>query len=196
MWEWMTMDRLDVLLHPVRIRIVNSFSGGRTRTTSELCARLPQVSQATVYRQVGVLAAAGVLQVIDERHVRGAVERRYRLDRELAMIDQDAAARMALDDHRRAFTAAMAALIAEFSSYIDRPDSDPSRDLVGYRQIPLWLSPAELASVIDQFQAVIGPLIANPPARNRRQFLLSPILFPVAEGPIGEPAGDGQIGPS
>src|SRR5690348_13015630 len=110
------MEILELLLHPIRIRIVNAFSGDRSRTTSELCARLPDVSQATVYRHVALLANAGVLAVVDEQAVRGAVERHYRLDRERARLDQHAAARMTLDDHRRAFTAAMAALIADFGA--------------------------------------------------------------------------------
>ena len=79
-----TMDTLELLLHPIRIRIVNAFSGDRSRTTSEVCRRLPDVSQATVYRHVALLAEAEVLVVVDEQVVRGAVERHYRLDRELA----------------------------------------------------------------------------------------------------------------
>ena len=49
------MEILELLLHPIRIRIVNAFSGDRSRTTSQVCARLPDVSQATVYRHVALL---------------------------------------------------------------------------------------------------------------------------------------------
>src|SRR5512132_3192187 len=102
------MDTLELLLHPVRVRIVHAMSGGHTRTTSELCARLPDVSKATVYRHVSLLAEAGLLEVAGEQRVHGAVERRYRLNRTRAVIDQDAAASMSLDDHRHGFAAAMA----------------------------------------------------------------------------------------
>jgi hypothetical protein len=47
-----------------------------------------------------------------EQRVHGAVERRYRLRRELAAIGRDAAASMPLDEHRHGFAAAMAALPA------------------------------------------------------------------------------------
>jgi DNA-binding transcriptional ArsR family regulator len=182
-----TRDVLDLLLHPVRIRIVHAFSGGRSRTTAQLCARLPDVSQASVYRHVALLADAGVLRVVDEQHVRGAVERHYSLDRDRARIDPDDAGSMSLDDHRRAFTAAMAALIADFGAYLDRGDANPSGDRVGYRQLPVWLSDGELTELIENLQRMLPPLVQNEPRADRRQYLLSPILFPIAERPTGKP---------
>jgi len=49
------MDTLDLLLHPVRLRIVHAMSGGRILTTSDLCTRLPDVPKTTVYRHVALL---------------------------------------------------------------------------------------------------------------------------------------------
>lgn len=174
-------DVLDLLLHPVRIRIVHAFAGGRTRTTAELCARLPDVSQASVYRHVGLLARAGVLQVAGEQRTRGVVERRWRLDPERSRIDAEDAVAMSRDDHRRAFTAATAALLAEFGAYLDRDDADPSRDLVGYRQLPVRLTDGELADLVVGIRQLILPLLRNEARPDRRPYLLSPILFPVAD---------------
>ena len=98
----------------------HAMSGGVTRTTSDLLARLPDVSKATVYRHVSLLAEAGVLEVVSEQRVHGAVERRYRLHRPRAVIDPDAAASMTSEEHRHGFAAAMAALVAEFNTYLDQ----------------------------------------------------------------------------
>jgi Fe2+ or Zn2+ uptake regulation protein len=46
---------------------------------SELCAQLPEVSKATVYRQVAALADGGLVEVVGEERVRRAVQRTYRL---------------------------------------------------------------------------------------------------------------------
>jgi DNA-binding transcriptional ArsR family regulator len=173
------VDTLDLLLHPVRVRIVLAMSGGVTRTTSDLIARLPDVSKATVYRHVSLLAEAGVLEVVSEQRVHGAVERSYRLYRPRAVIDPDAAASMSLDDHRRGFAAAMAALVAEFNTYLDQGHADPTADGVGYRQIPLWLSPQEHAALIGQIHTILVSTMDNQPGSNRRLHLLSPILFPI-----------------
>ncbi|MFI0463096.1 helix-turn-helix domain-containing protein [Saccharopolyspora sp. 5N102] len=177
------MDTLDLLLHPVRVRIVHAMSGGRTRTTAELCASLPDIPKTTLYRHVGLLAEAGLLEVVDEQRVHGAVERRYRLRRENATIDARAAASMSPEDHRHGFTAAMAALHAEFNAYLDRENADPTADSVGYRHIPLWLGQDELAELISELRSVIASRLDNEPAPGRSLHLLSPILFPIEERP-------------
>jgi DNA-binding transcriptional ArsR family regulator len=184
MWDRRLVDTLDLLLHPVRLRIVHAMSGGRTRTTSDLCARLPDVPKTTVYRHVGLLAEAGALEVADEQRVHGAVERHYRLRRDRAVIDADAAASMSLDDHRRGFAAAMAALLAEFSAYLDRDGADPTADSVGYRQGTFWLSTDELTEMIGALRDVLATRNGNKPAPGRRPHLLSMILFPTEEPPL------------
>ncbi|MFI7611094.1 helix-turn-helix domain-containing protein [Nonomuraea terrae] len=173
------MDPLELLGQPVRLRIVHALRGGRTLTTSELCERLPGVSKATVYRHIDLLAAGGVLEVAEERRVRGAVERHYRLRGEHASIGMDAFERMTADDHRRAFAVAMAALIAEFDAYLGHEGADPAADLVGFRQHAVWLSREELEELIGELRRAIAPRLSHEPAPGRARYLLSPILFPV-----------------
>jgi hypothetical protein len=77
----------------------------------------------------------------------------------------------------------MAILVAEFNAYLDRDRADPTADLVGYRQHALWLSPDELAGMIGALRAAIVPHLGNGPTPGRRQYLLSPILFPIDDRP-------------
>ncbi|MCX4729339.1 helix-turn-helix domain-containing protein [Streptomyces sp. NPDC090052] len=179
------MDAFELLAHPVRLRVVHAMRGGRELTTAELCDRIRDVSKATVYRHVDLLAAGGVLEVALERRVRGAVERRYRLRRDRAGINTDTANSLSLDDHRSAFAAALAVLTAEFTAYLDRDTADPVADLVGYRQHAVWLSPGELHGMIDGMREAIAPHLANEPSPDRTQYLISPILFPVEAPPTG-----------
>ncbi|MFG2600084.1 helix-turn-helix domain-containing protein [Streptomyces sp. NPDC048462] len=175
------MDTLELLAHPIRLRVVHALRGGRILTTGQLCALIPDVSKATVYRHVDLLASGGVLDVADERRVRGAVERRYRLRHDRAGIDAETARALTPRDHERAFAAAMATLVAEFGAYLDRDGSDPVDDLVGYRQHAIWLSEDELTGLISAMRAAITPLLANEPAPERARYLLSPILFPAEQ---------------
>jgi hypothetical protein len=177
------MDTLDLLLHPIRMRIVHAMSGHHTRTTSDLSARLPDVPKTTLYRQVGLLAEAGVLEVADEQRVHGAVERHYRLRQDRTVIDPDAAASMSREDHRHGFAAAVAILLAEFNAYLDRDGADPPADLVGYRQGILWLSHDELAEMVSELRAAYVSRAGNQPAPDRRPHLVSAIFFPAEEPP-------------
>jgi DNA-binding transcriptional ArsR family regulator len=172
------MELLELLAHPVRLRIVHAMSGARVLTTAQLGVRMPDVSKATVYRQVGVLAEEGVLEVVGEQRIRGAVERSYRLRPERVAVGPEAAGELSAEEQRRVFTAAMATLLAEFNAYLDRGRADPA---VGYRQHAIWLSEVEVAELIGEMRAAIAPRLGNEPTPDRKRYLLSPILFPVED---------------
>jgi DNA-binding transcriptional ArsR family regulator len=172
------MDPVELLLHPVRLRIVHALSGGRALTTSQIVERITGVSQATVYRHVALLTDAGILEVEGEQRVRGFVERHYRLRRDRAVIDAARAASATPDDHRRIFATAMAVLLAEFSGYLDKPGADPVRDQVGYRQHAIWLTDAERERLIEGLREAIVPVLGHGPD-GRRPYLMSPLLFPL-----------------
>jgi DNA-binding transcriptional ArsR family regulator len=168
----------------VRLRIVQAVLDGHPLTTTQLRARMPDVSPATVYRHVALLTDAGVLKVVEEQRVRGAVERTYRLHREGAEIDPEAIAAMAPDDHRRAFTAFVAGLLADFDRYLgDEVSVDPRADGVTYRQAALWLTNEELDALRSELRAVITSRIGQGRGAGRARFLLSMILLPA------DPAG-------
>jgi DNA-binding transcriptional ArsR family regulator len=184
------MDAFELLAHPVRLRVVHAMRGGRQLTTGQLCDRIRDVSKATVYRHVELLAEAGILEVAEQRRVRGAVERRYRLRRDRAGISPETVSALSADDHRRAFATALAALAAEFSAYLDRDTADPVADLVGYRQHAVWLSDGELRAMIDGMRQAIAPRLDNQPSPDRTQYLISPILFPIEAPPTTETGTD------
>ncbi len=174
----MPTTRLELLLHPIRMRLVHAMHAGGVLTTSELCAALPDVPKATVYRQVERLARGGVFEVESARQVRGAVERRYRLAAGGAVVDAKDARSMALEDHRRGFTAAMAALIADFNVYLDQRGANPVADEVSYRQFTLWLRPTERSRLIGDFTRKLRGPMNNKPGDGRKPYMLSTIFFP------------------
>ena len=175
------MATADLLLHPVRLRIVQAFLGDRTLTTADLRSDLPDVPAATLYRHVGVLAEAGVLAVVGERRVRGAAERSYRLVTEAASVGAADAAAMSVDEHRRAFATFVAALLADFDRYADAaagPGLDPAADGVGYRQLALWLDDEEFTELVTELRAVLTARMALEPDGVRRRRIVSQVFLP------------------
>ena len=175
------MTTADLLLHPVRLRIVQAFLGDRALTTSELRAELPDVPAASLYRHVARLVAAGVLAIVAERRVRGAVERTYVLRAAAARISLDEVAAMTPDEHRQAFLAFIAGLIADFDRYLARPDFNPVRDLASYNMAGMWLDDTELLEFSRELLRVIQPRLANSPRPGRKQRILATVLLPGRE---------------
>jgi hypothetical protein len=175
------MASAELLLHPVRLRVVQAFLGDRTLTTSDLRAELPDVPTATLYRHVGALADAGVLAVVGERKVRGAAERSYRLD--LAAASVEDAATMTADQHRRAFTTFAAALMADFDRYVTRAAAggaapDLAGDRVGYRQVAVWVTDEEFDEMADEVRDVLRARLGNRSDGERRRRMVTVVHVP------------------
>ena len=172
------MRPAELLLHPVRLRIVQAFLGDRTLTTNDLRSELDDVAAATLYRHIAVLADNGVLQVIEERKVRGTFERTYRLQPKSASVSAEDAAAMTMQEHRHGFLTFIAAVLANFDHYIDRGDADLEHDLVGYRQAAMHLTDDETRDLVQDLRSVLEPRMALPAAEGRRRRLLATILMP------------------
>lgn len=171
------MTSADLLLHPVRLRIVQAFLGDRALTTSQLSAELSDVPPASLYRHVSRLVAAGVLQVVAERRVRGALERTYVLRLAAASIRPDEVAAMSIEDHRRAFMAFVAGLLAAADRYLTRGDVDPIRDRTTYQLAGMWLDDAEYGDLLRDLTEVLAPRLANAPKKGRRRRILATVLL-------------------
>jgi DNA-binding transcriptional ArsR family regulator len=175
------MTTADLLLHPVRLRIVQAFLGDRALTTSQLAEELDDVPAGSVYRHVSLLTNAGVLQVVAERRIRGAVERTYTLRVHAAQIDPTEVASMTAEQHAQAFTAFVAGLLGDFDRYLASGKPNPARDRAGYRMAAVWLTDGEFDDFIRDLVAVIQPRLANAPGRRRRRRVIAGVTLPASE---------------
>jgi len=168
----------DLVLHPVRLRVIQALLGDRQLTTAQIAAELDDVSTATIYRQIATLTEAGILEVVDERRIRGAVERTYRLHLNLAEVSLEDLANMTADEHKQAFVGFVAGLLANFDAYAARGDIDLARDRVGYRHNALWLTDEELDELLATTREVTLPYAANGPGPGRVRRLISSVVLP------------------
>jgi hypothetical protein len=173
----------DLLLHPVRLRIVQAFLGDRALTTSQLSAELSDVPPASLYRHVARLVAAGVLQVVAERRVRGALERTYVLRLAAARVGLDEIAAMSPEDHRQMFRAFTAGLLADFDRYLERDAIDLVSDGVSFGIEGFWLDDTEFRELMLDLYRVLQPRRVNMPKPGRRRRLLASVLLPGDEAP-------------
>ncbi len=173
----MSEPRAEILLHPIRLRIVLAF-GAEQLTTGRIAERLPDVAHATLYRHVAALSDAGVLDVVHERRVRGGIERTYALVADAVKLGPDTAGSMSKDELLRGFVVFAGTMIEAFGRYLDHPSADLNEDLVSFRQAAIWLDEAERAELVDRLRAAFGPYLENEPTDERERLLVNTVLIP------------------
>ncbi len=73
-------DINELLLNPVRMRIIQELAPGQNVTASELCAAVSDVPRTTMYRHIKLLLDSGIVSVVAERKIRGSLERTLALN--------------------------------------------------------------------------------------------------------------------
>ncbi|GIG87804.1 helix-turn-helix domain-containing protein [Plantactinospora endophytica] len=172
------MATADLLLHPVRIRILQALFDADPLTTAQLRDRLPDIPPATMYRHIAVLADAGVLEVVEEKRVRGTVERSYRVRGEQAVVDPAARAAMTREDHQRAYTMFSASLMGDFDRYIAHENADPNADGVVYRQAAVWLTEEEFTELVGEIESAVVARVGLGRDDGRRRRVVSLVVVP------------------
>ncbi len=172
------MVTAKLLLHPIRLRIIRAFLGDRALTIGQLVAELADVPTGSLYRHVGLLAKEGVLQVIAEQRVRGAVERTYVLRVAAAQVQAEEVAAMTPGDHAQAFMAFTAGLMADFDRYLASQPTDPGGDGAGYRMAALWLTDSEYADFLRELIRLVQARAALPATKDRRRRLIYGVALP------------------
>jgi DNA-binding transcriptional ArsR family regulator len=169
--------RATVLLHPVRLRILQA-ALGRQVTTAMLAAALPDVPAASLYRHISALIDGGVLEVVAERAVRGAHERTLQVALPAASLGAEDIADLTIEQHRDSVTAFLAGVLQAATDYLTAPGSDPAHDGFGYRQVALWADDEELAALTAALREVLSAAAERGPREGRRRRVLTTVLLP------------------
>ncbi|HKV87570.1 MAG TPA: helix-turn-helix domain-containing protein [Candidatus Dormibacteraeota bacterium] len=175
------MKRADLLLHPVRLRLLLAFANDRRLTPKQASAALRDVPQATVYRQIERLHRGGALEVVAERRIRGAVERTFAIAAGGGLLSPDDLARMSRDEQLGYFQAFLAGLIDQFDKYLERPDIDLVRDGAGYSAVVLNLTDDEFIEMAKAMNLALRPYLTREARPDRKRRVLATVLVPVNE---------------
>ena len=112
----MNEPKEDLLLHPTRLRLILSVAGRRV-TAQELARELPDVPQASLYRNIRTLVAAGILEVVEERKVRNTIERTYALPNTNLLLTAEELRKASPKEHLSFFTRFLGLLLGYFSRW-------------------------------------------------------------------------------
>jgi len=183
----------DLILHPVRMRVLLALASGVPIAVSEIHDQMPDVPLATLYRHLKALREGGIVAMADEppsssteKRTRGAIEHRFVLQSGAAFLGPTDLANATADDHVRWFASFVASLLGAFGRYAAAGVPDLARDGVGYNAVVLQLSDEELAAMSVAVNSALRPFIANPSGEGRTPRLLATILLPADPKPAGQ----------
>lgn len=68
-------DINDIILNPVRMRIIQTIAVNNTMTATEIYEKISDVPRTTIYRHIKILLDNDILSVVSEQKIRGSLER-------------------------------------------------------------------------------------------------------------------------
>lgn len=175
-----TRSIADIVIHPVRLRILAEFAG-RSMTTRQLAAALPSIPTASLYRHVATLVEAGLVEVVEERAVNGANERVFRASP--VHIDPDEFDALDPEDHLSKFSVFGASLVDAFAEYIRSEGPVPSRDGLSYNLGVVHLSQEEFDDFSAAFEALSAEMLGAGPGPGRKRYTVASVVVPSPRRP-------------
>ncbi len=172
-------SKADIVLHPIRFRILMIVSG-RQVSAQQILSALPDVPQASLYRHIARLVEAGILHMNEELNARGTVEKTYNLPEQAADLSREEMAEASPEDHLRYFTSFAALMMSQFRAYQQRKALDGKGGGI-YWSEAFYLSDAEYQHFVTAVKSIEGLAMSNERSPNRRRRLLFAALIPDAE---------------
>ncbi|WP_100406206.1 helix-turn-helix domain-containing protein [Bacillus solitudinis] len=171
--------KADVILHPVRMRIIQALMSYQKLTVQQLVEKLEDVPQATMYRHLRILTDAQAIKIVESNKVRGTIEKVYAVSREQVIITEKDITEMSSEDHLRYFMMYQANLLKEFEKYVIKHNSENfKQDGLGYWQSTLHLSDKEFAAFSEELKALLEKAAEKKPTPERKERTMATIFIP------------------
>ena len=169
------MDFAEIIMNPVRQRIVQKLLLSGQATVAEIADALTDVPRPSIYRHMKLLLEADCVKVVAERPARGAVEKTY------ALVDRPAGLEPTNENMGLLINSMLMSLAGGFARYFAREDADPRADMLSFGSSTLMLSDEEFMEFLNRVGAVINDYINNTAAPGRKPRSITIISSPVQD---------------
>jgi DNA-binding transcriptional ArsR family regulator len=169
--------KADLMLHPVRMRIVQALVE-ENMTAYGLIHKLKDVPQATMYRQLQTLLKEELIQVIEEKMVKGSVEKVYGAVKSAVNISREEFQAYSNEEHLRFFMTYHTHLLTEVQNYLS--NENKTKDF-GYGFTPFHLTEEEKKDFFARYKALMEEFSSKEPHEGRTKLTLATIFIPTTE---------------
>lgn len=174
----------DLIVHPIRLRIVTAMSNDRF-TAKDLVEALPDIPQTTLYRHINILVEGGMLEVVEEIPQRGTVERVFGFKTPPSLSPEDLRG-LSKDKLQETFSLIMFTLLNEALSALNQFPDGEEIDLLGsgfqFSECQLNLTDEEYQQMNEKILEVMIAAGQNQPAKDRKRRIFSYMFIPVLDG--------------
>jgi len=173
-----TKEEVDLILHPLRYRLLQTLLGKRL-TTQQIAQEIHGYPLSSIYRHLKTLLDAGLVQIVETRKVKGVEEKVYTAG-EMQLLSGEEFSEYSREDHQRYFAAFLSYLLRRFSDYVSgdaEPDMPAER--AGFTEQLFYATPEELDRLGSALRLALEPLLGQEKTPQRQRQLFSVITFPV-----------------
>ncbi len=171
---------MNIMLHPVRMRIIQTLIGDRKLTVHQISEHLPDVPQATMYRHLNKLLEGGILKIVEENQIRGTIEKVYSLSDSTSPMTKEDIENATKEDYFKYFFTFLLNLLGEYEKYFNQETYDMFKDGVTFRQASIYLSDEEFADLMKEINTSLVKVLENKPKKGRRLRTVATIVIPEA----------------
>ncbi|MEN6316695.1 MAG: helix-turn-helix domain-containing protein [Clostridiaceae bacterium] len=174
----MKESKISILLHPIRMKLIQALLAGRRLTVQQITEFMPDVPPATMYRHLNKLLEAELIAVVEEKQVRGTVEKVYSLSEHANQQTSEEILNASREDQVKYFFTYLINLLGEFEKYINQENYDLLKDGVGYSQALIYADDNEFAELAKTLANTIMQATQNKPGQGRKARTLGTIIIP------------------
>jgi DNA-binding transcriptional ArsR family regulator len=148
---------LNLILHPVRLRIIQTLVR-RERNTQHIAEALPDIPVSSLYRHIRLLLESGYIEVASTRSVNGIEERTYRTsESKPPLLSDEDFKGLSKDELQQAFSMLVGMILTSFQDYLDAtPEPDWKRDRLSCAEFTFFATPDEFDGI---WQNIWGSLM-------------------------------------
>ncbi len=157
------------ILNPIRIRIIEEIALQGSATTKSISEVMSDVPQATLYRHISNLVENKVVVVVEERRVRGVIEKVYGINNEPDSPMNFDSKNLSKKDLARMFSQFIIGLLAEFDRNLDNVNSvEETKNKIGFTSSSIYLTDEELVELSKEFGNAIMKRAKNQASPERQ----------------------------
>jgi DNA-binding transcriptional ArsR family regulator len=172
------LEQLDLILHPVRLRIITALERDPL-TTQQITTALGDVPASSIYRHLRLLLEGNMIRVARIRQVKGIEEKVYELAMENPLLAAGAFEGLGKQELSKYFSIFFGVALNNVNDYLEHsPDPQWTRDQLGFGEFTFYATREEFRHIWDTVWEMLLQAERNLPNEGRVKRKMTVAMYP------------------